>query len=139
MLPANAKVIIPRNWQRKRVYGTLLNLLCDFGYVSTKRGILVCDGAGWRLEPSDYKCFRKCEKCLSSLNVHSFIIQSIYLLAKSCPHPGRPRNGNVKGKYQFSEQVKYSCHFCYKLNGPSYRICQANQKWSDRLPTCDRK
>ncbi|XP_046856977.1 CUB and sushi domain-containing protein 3-like isoform X2 [Xenia sp. Carnegie-2017] len=114
VLPANTKVIIPRNWQRKRVYGTQLNLLCDFGYVSTKRGFLVCDGVGWRLEPSDYKCF-----------------------PKSCPHPGRPRNGNVKGKYQFSEQVKYSCHFCYKLNGPSYRICQANQKWSDRLPTCD--
>ena len=59
--------------------------------------------------------------------------------AKSCPHPGRPRNGNVKGLFRFGERVDYTCDECYKLKGPSYRQCQADQQWTDTQPTCERK
>ena len=64
---------------------------------------------------------------------------NIVFSAKSCPHPGRPRNGNVKGLFRFGERVDYTCDECYKLKGPSYRQCQADQQWTDTQPTCERK
>lgn len=35
--------------------------------------------------------------------------------------------------------MHYTCDQCYKLKGPSYRECQADQQWTDTLPTCERK
>ena len=59
--------------------------------------------------------------------------------AKSCPIPGRPRNGNVRGTFLFNQKIYYSCDECYKLKGPGYRQCQANQQWTDTQPRCERK
>jgi hypothetical protein len=66
---------------------------------------------------------------------HVFIVFS----AKSCPDPGRPRNGDAKGLFVFGEKVYYTCDQCYKLKGPGYRQCQADQEWTDTQPTCERK
>ena len=66
---------------------------------------------------------------------HIFIV----FAAKSCPDPGRPRNGDAKGLFVFGEKVYYTCDQCYKLKGPGYRQCQADQEWTDTQPTCERK
>ncbi|CAB4014990.1 CUB and sushi domain-containing 3-like [Paramuricea clavata] len=114
VLPAHTQVRSPRNWKSRRNYGVRLTLSCDYGYTTTQRGTLVCDVPDWRLEPSSFKCF-----------------------PKSCPDPGRPRNGNVKGLFIFGEKVYYTCDQCYKLKGPGYRQCQADQEWTDTQPTCE--
>ena len=45
----------------------------------------------------------------------------------------------MKGLFIFGEKVYYTCDQCYKLKGPGYRQCQADQEWTDTQPTCERK
>ncbi|XP_028402727.1 CUB and sushi domain-containing protein 3-like [Dendronephthya gigantea] len=114
VLPAHTYVRIPSNWESRREYGVRFSLSCDHGYTSIQRGTLLCDVPDWQLEPSTFKCF-----------------------PKSCPNLGRPRNGDIRGLFHFKEKVYYTCKDCYELRGPSYRVCQADQTWSDTEPTCE--
>lgn len=64
-------------------------------------------------------------------------------IAKSC---GRPDDGNdvLNGRmtglvYSFKDKVEYVCDEGYKLKGPAFRICQANEKWGGSQPICEGK
>jgi hypothetical protein len=60
VLPAHTQVRSPQDWKKRRNYGVVFTLSCDYGYTtSSGRGRLVCDPPGWRLEPTSFKCFRK--------------------------------------------------------------------------------
>ena len=60
--------------------------------------------------------------------------------AKICGNPGTPANGYKKGLlYQFKSKVTFHCNKCYTLVGAAYRVCNADQKWSDETPTCQSK
>ena len=60
--------------------------------------------------------------------------------AKSCGNPGIPENGMRKSYiFTFKSRVDFDCKHGYKLVGDKYLICQANQRWSGRLPSCERK
>lgn len=59
---------------------------------------------------------------------------------KSCGDPGIPRNGNRSGYlFNVNNEVRYSCNTGFSLNGPSVRVCQANQTWTETTPKCKRK
>ena len=48
----------------------------------------------------------------------------------------------MKGLYspfRIGEKIYYSCDQCYKLKGPANRQCQADERWTDTQPTCERK
>ena len=60
VLPSHAKVFSPKNWEKRRDFGTRLSLSCDYGYTTTQRGTLICNVPDWRLEPSSFRCIRKC-------------------------------------------------------------------------------
>ena len=45
-----------------------------------------------------------------------------------------PKSGLIYGAI-----AKIACHEGYKLQGPSNRTCQSDQKWSGRDPQCLRK
>ena len=63
-----------------------------------------------------------------------------YILAKSCGRPKAISHGKIIGYvYSFKEKVRYTCNEGYKLRGPAYRQCQANEKWSGSDPTCNGK
>ncbi|KAL9989281.1 hypothetical protein ACROYT_G003814 [Oculina patagonica] len=69
-----------------------------------------------------------------------FCDQKFYLalLAKSCGSPGDIPHGKVIGNvYSFKERVEYVCDEGYKLKGPAYRICQANEEWGGSQPICE--
>lgn len=60
--------------------------------------------------------------------------------AKTCGNPGSPVNGKRDSYiFTFGSTVHFDCNRGYKLVGDKYMICQANQRWSGRLPTCERK
>jgi len=60
--------------------------------------------------------------------------------AKSCGNPGIPENGKLKSYiFTFKSRVDFDCNHGYKLVGDKYRQCQANQRWTGRSPTCERK
>lgn len=57
--------------------------------------------------------------------------------AISCPVPGRPMNGTVKGKdFTYRSTVHYECDPGFNLNGSVKRTCQADQKWDGSEPIC---
>lgn len=56
---------------------------------------------------------------------------------RSCGHPGEIANGVRNGSsFTYHERVSYTCLEGYELTGRPYRVCQANGRWSGRLPTC---
>lgn len=62
------------------------------------------------------------------------------MVAKSCGRPRDVSNGKIIGYlYSFKEKVRYACNEGYKLNGPAYRICQANEEWGGSEPICEGK
>ena len=69
--------------------------------------------------------------CLRFLSISS---------AKSCGRPNDIPNGKIIGYvYSFKEKIRYECNEGYNLKGPSYRTCQANEKWGDKDPICEGK
>ena len=61
-------------------------------------------------------------------------------IAKSCGRPSEISNGRIVGYvYSFKEKIRYVCFEGFKLKGPSYRICQANEEWSGAKPICEGK
>ena len=65
---------------------------------------------------------------------------SLNSLAKSCGRPNDIPNGRIIGYvYSFKEKIRYECNEGYNLKGPSYRTCQANEKWGDSDPICEGK
>ncbi|XP_048584555.1 SCO-spondin isoform X2 [Nematostella vectensis] len=56
-----------------------------------------------------------------------------------CPDPGTPLNGRRKFIDQIEFGSYYVAYFCrknYYLDGPKFRHCESNNKWSDALPSC---
>lgn len=117
-LPHNSKVISPTSYDYKSgaPAGTRLILGCEPGYFKVKAGVMHCNGSGiWE------------------------ILQSLSCTPVSCGDPGVPKNGDRQGLlFHFKSKVSFVCHKCYKLVGVPYRICHANQQWSDQQPTCQR-
>ena len=69
--------------------------------------------------------------CLRFLSISS---------AKSCGRPNDIPNGKIIGfVHSFKEKIRYECNEGYNLKGPSYRTCQANEKWGDKDPICEGK
>ena len=69
--------------------------------------------------------------CLRFLSISS---------AKSCGRPNDIPNGKIIGYvFSFKEKIRYECNEGYNLKGPSYRTCQANEKWGDKDPICEGK
>ena len=82
----------------------------------------------------------------SNLNQNGSCSHSIWLRflsissAKSCGRPNDIPNGKIIGYvYSFKEKIRYECNDGYNLKGPSYRTCQANEKWGDKDPVCEGK
>ncbi|XP_020615769.1 protein lev-9-like isoform X1 [Orbicella faveolata] len=96
-------------------YSEKVFLRCKSGYFSTGIGLLSCSLEGWT-GPS-FTCS-----------------------PKSCGNPGIPENGKLKSYiFTFKSRVDFDCNHGYKLVGDKYRQCQANQSWTGRSPTCERK
>ena len=59
--------------------------------------------------------------------------------AINCGDPGTPRNGTkgrVVGAFDYKGYVQYSCNKGFVLEGEAIITCEANQRWSDRVPVC---
>ena len=85
--------------------------------------------------PRDISLEKKC--FIENENDEHFYI---FFTAKSCGNPGIPENGMRKSYiFTFKSRVDFDCKQGYKVVGDKYLICQANQRWSGRLPTCERK
>ena len=62
------------------------------------------------------------------------------VVARSCDHPGEIANGVRNGSsFTYHQRVSYSCLHGHRLVGRPYRVCQANGKWSSKLPDCKRQ
>ncbi|XP_019640486.1 PREDICTED: CUB and sushi domain-containing protein 1-like [Branchiostoma belcheri] len=55
-----------------------------------------------------------------------------------CPAPTAPANGGLssEGPYYYQDVVTFTCNRGYELTGASSVSCQANETWSDDVPTC---
>ncbi|XP_019614742.1 PREDICTED: uncharacterized protein LOC109462620 [Branchiostoma belcheri] len=55
-----------------------------------------------------------------------------------CPYRMAPENGaqSSEGPYYYGDVVTYTCGEGYGLNGASSVTCQADQTWTDDVPTC---
>ncbi|KAI8501685.1 hypothetical protein Bbelb_209560 [Branchiostoma belcheri] len=61
-----------------------------------------------------------------------------YSMVKKCPTLAAPANGGLSstGPHYDQDVVTFSCDQGYELNGASSVTCQADQTWSDDVPTC---
>ena len=94
----------------------------------------------------DFPCVVSVVELTSNLNQNGSCSHSIWLRflsissAKSCGRPNDIPNGKIIGYvYSFKEKIRYECNEGYNLKGPSYRTCQANEKWGDKDPICEGK
>eukprot|EP00058_Branchiostoma_floridae_P019749 XP_002605239.1 hypothetical protein BRAFLDRAFT_92287 [Branchiostoma floridae] len=56
--------------------------------------------------------------------------------AVQCPTPERPANGDKRGSTSYPGSTRFTCDRGYKLVGKETVKCQADGKWSARVPTC---
>ncbi|KAJ8300265.1 hypothetical protein KUTeg_021784 [Tegillarca granosa] len=62
---------------------------------------------------------------------------SLTCSARNCGFPGEIDNGWRSGyMFEYPHQVSYQCKEGYDMEGDSIRRCEANGKWSGRLPRC---
>lgn len=59
-----------------------------------------------------------------------------YCLAKACPDPGRPENGDRFGYFRVGSTVRFSCQSGFEMHGSRERTCLENKEWSGSLTTC---
>ncbi|CAH3037421.1 unnamed protein product [Pocillopora meandrina] len=112
-IPDEAAVIYPRSMDREFKYGDKVLLKCKEGYFKSGLGV--------------YQCKKG--------NIWS---GGITCSPKSCGRPNDIPNGKIIGYvYSFKEKIRYECNEGYNLKGPSYRTCQANEKWGDKDPICE--
>ncbi|XP_022793977.1 CUB and sushi domain-containing protein 3-like isoform X2 [Stylophora pistillata] len=106
-------VIYPRTMNREFKYGDKVVLRCKDGYFKSGLGVYQCKkGNRWS--------------------------GGITCSPKSCGRPNDIPNGRIIGYvYSFKEKIRYECNEGYNLKGPSYRTCQANEKWGDSDPICE--
>ncbi|XP_073244349.1 sushi, von Willebrand factor type A, EGF and pentraxin domain-containing protein 1-like isoform X2 [Porites lutea] len=111
--PDEAIVIHPRKMPKKFKHSDTILLKCKDGYFKSGIGALKCKkGDIWT--------------------------GGITCSPKSCGRPKAISHGKIIGYvYSFKEKVRYTCDEGYKLRGPAYRQCQANEKWSGSDPTCN--
>ncbi|XP_035682836.1 sushi repeat-containing protein SRPX2-like [Branchiostoma floridae] len=55
-----------------------------------------------------------------------------------CPPLNAPANGMKFGGNEYLETVTFACTTGYEIVGTSTLVCQADQTWSDTVPTCVR-
>nr|XP_058966491.1 CUB and sushi domain-containing protein 1-like [Pocillopora verrucosa] len=112
-IPEEAAVIYPRSMDREFKYGDRVLLKCKEGYFKSGLGV--------------YQCKKG--------NIWS---GGITCSPKSCGRPNDIPNGKIIGYvFSFKEKIRYECNEGYNLKGPSYRTCQANEKWGDKDPICE--
>ncbi|XP_078348103.1 sushi, von Willebrand factor type A, EGF and pentraxin domain-containing protein 1-like isoform X1 [Oculina patagonica] len=112
-IPDSATVYWPRRMPKKFKFSDRVLLKCKEGYFKSKGGFLKCNG------PDNWSGDITCSP-------------------KSCGSPGDIPHGRVIGYvYSFKERVEYVCDEGYKLKGPAYRICQANEEWGGSQPVCE--
>ncbi|CAH3037407.1 unnamed protein product [Pocillopora meandrina] len=109
-IPDEAAVIYPRSMDREFKYGDRVLLKCKEGYFKSGLGVYQCKkGNRWS--------------------------GGITCSPKNCGRPNDIPNGKIIGYvYSFKEKIRYECNEGYNLKGPSYRTCQANEKWGDKDP-----
>ncbi|XP_071491017.1 LOW QUALITY PROTEIN: sushi, von Willebrand factor type A, EGF and pentraxin domain-containing protein 1-like [Diadema antillarum] len=56
----------------------------------------------------------------------------------TCPTPTSIENGDIItfGRMQFLDHIHYRCHPGHKIQGDVRRVCQADETWSGRRPSC---
>ncbi|XP_058944842.2 protein lev-9 [Pocillopora verrucosa] len=112
-IPDEAAVIYPWSMDREFKYGDRVLLKCKEGYFKSGLGVYQCKkGNRWS--------------------------GGITCSPKNCGRPNDIPNGKIIGYvYSFKEKIRYECNEGYNLKGPSYRTCQANEKWGDKDPICE--
>ncbi|XP_050712143.1 sushi, von Willebrand factor type A, EGF and pentraxin domain-containing protein 1-like isoform X3 [Eriocheir sinensis] len=56
----------------------------------------------------------------------------------SCGFPGHLVNGYVEGRsYSYGDTIMFTCNPGFKLIGEEQSVCQADGKWSNKIPKCD--
>ncbi|XP_028417747.1 CUB and sushi domain-containing protein 3-like [Dendronephthya gigantea] len=115
-LPANSEVYYP-TWftpSQGAKHNSRIFLKCNPGYMKLGSSqVMTCLNQTWKL-PASFEC-----------------------LPKNCGDPGVPANGGKNGLiYNFKSKVTFYCDECYKLIGVTYRVCNADQNWSDEQPSC---
>ncbi|XP_031550168.1 sushi, von Willebrand factor type A, EGF and pentraxin domain-containing protein 1-like, partial [Actinia tenebrosa] len=111
--PDNAFIYSRQKLKEKYKYNEVVRFRCEHGHYTSGSSFQRCLASGW--SNSDFRC-----------------------IPKSCGDPGSPVNGKRQGYvFTFKRKVYFKCNRGYKLDGPEYRQCQANQKWSDRTPSCE--
>ncbi|XP_066022207.1 protein lev-9 isoform X2 [Pocillopora verrucosa] len=113
-LPENVDFRLPHQKKtRSFKFQEKVLLKCQTGYFQNGIGLLTCKTKG-KWTGSSFTCS-----------------------PKSCGRPQIPLHGNVKSHvFTFRSKVYFECNPGFKLVGDKYRQCQANQKWSGRVPTC---
>ncbi|CAH3037419.1 unnamed protein product [Pocillopora meandrina] len=113
-LPENVDFRLPHQKKtRSFKFQEKVLLKCQTGYFQNGIGLLTCKTKG-KWTGSSFTCS-----------------------PKSCGRPEIPLHGNVKSHvFTFRSKVYFECNPGFKLVGDKYRQCQANQKWSGRVPTC---
>ncbi|XP_078682413.1 E-selectin-like [Branchiostoma floridae x Branchiostoma belcheri] len=67
-------------------------------------------------------------------------VSSALLASVQCPARAAPANGAVTptGAVSYPNGVTFTCNSGYVRNGAASATCQADGKWSDPVPTCNR-
>lgn len=56
----------------------------------------------------------------------------------SCGFPGHLVNGYVEGRsYSYGDTIMFTCNPGFMIIGEEKSVCQADGKWSNKLPKCD--
>ncbi|XP_033099149.1 sushi, von Willebrand factor type A, EGF and pentraxin domain-containing protein 1-like [Anneissia japonica] len=99
--------------------GEKLKYSCNAGYYPIGSGFIYCqktesDNAAWSDLDPNFEC-----------------------RPKSCGSPGTISNGyRVGNVFSFSKEVTFHCNEGYRIQGRSYRVCQADGEWSGFTPVC---
>ena len=58
--------------------------------------------------------------------------------AVDCGNLNHPTNGHVdtSSGTTYASVAEYSCDVGYSLNGPRYRMCEADGHWAHQPPVC---
>ena len=94
-------------------YGSVLQVICDFGYEVIGSEIRSCSGNGsWTGSASS------CQKI-------------------KCQEPKPLENGGFNGDtYEYGSIIQYHCDDYYMLFGPIVRTCQGDGFWTEMEPQC---
>ena len=120
------------------IFGSTATYSCITGFILVGEQTRTCQANGkWSSRAAT--CQRKYEtSTIMTMTLH--FLASFFLSAVSCGYLEDPQYGRVVlTGTNVGATATYSCNTGFILLGDEVRRCQANGKWSGRVPICQRK